>query len=118
MAWFAAHIMMLVRFKDGRQDVWPVHENVVLFRGTAEEARAKARRRGLADQGDAAGTYEWMGRPAELVFAGLRKVVACAPDDGDPGEGTEVSYSELLVRSRADLERLASGRPTEVHYEE
>ncbi|MGA2599283.1 MAG: hypothetical protein ABSH09_20100 [Bryobacteraceae bacterium] len=40
MAWYAAHVIMYMRFKDGNQDRYPVYENIYLFQTeSAEEAQ-------------------------------------------------------------------------------
>ena len=40
MAWYAAHVIKYMRFKDGTQDRYPVYENIYLFQTeSAEEAQ-------------------------------------------------------------------------------
>lgn len=119
MGWYAAHIIMSVRFKDGVQDRFPVWENVVLLEaGSDEEAMQKAERQGRLQEGDAGGTFEWQGRPATWLFAGVRKVIASADHGQQPGDGTEVSYSEMEVDSPEALAKLVRGEAVSVLYEE
>ena len=45
--WYAASIIMLVKFKDGNQDKYPVWENVILIKASSDdEAIKKAEKEG------------------------------------------------------------------------
>ena len=116
MPWYAAHAILYVRFKAGKQRRFPVWENVLLVRArTAREAWRKAQRRAREDQGDSGGTFRWAGRRAEWVFAGLRKVVAVsARSEGRLGDGDEITYNEYEVDDAAALERLVAGASVSV----
>jgi hypothetical protein len=110
MTWYAAHLILYVRFKTGRQRHYPVWENIVLIRATtAEQAMAKAERRGREDEGDCDGSFRWDGRPAEWVFAGVRKLMRCVDADEQPRDGTEVTYLELEVGSKEALQKFVDG---------
>jgi len=118
MAWYAASVIMFTRFKDGKQDSYPVYENIILIEAMDEnEAFEKSKCRGKADEGDFEGTYCYENRPAELVFFGVRKIIACEDSDRQPADGTEVSYSEFLVSSNDALEKLIIGDSVEITYE-
>ena len=121
MPWFAAHAIMYVRFKDGRQDPYPVWENVLLieaadFNGAESAARDLARQ----DEGDADGTFCWQDRPATWVFAGLRKTlrVAHRGSTSEPASGDEITYSEFSVPNEDALRRLAAGDTVVIEYVE
>ncbi len=75
--------------------------------------------------------FTWNERPAEWVFAGLRKLIECedagvsapgAPNryDADfrPGHGTEVTYSQIEVRTGQELIDLVAGEFVRVLYDE
>ena len=47
-------------------------------------------------------------------FAGVRKVVLCEDEDRRPTDGTEVSYTEMTLRSEAAIRRLVGGDPVAV----
>src|SRR4051812_46950139 len=97
MAWYAAHAVMVVRFKAGRQGSFPVWEHVLLIDARSPaSAWRKALRRAKQDAGDSSGTFRWGGRRAEWVFAGLRKVVAVAHQSpgGGLGDGDEITWCE------------------------
>jgi hypothetical protein len=65
MTWYAAHIVMAVKFKRGEQNRFPVWENIVLISAESEEeAFAKAEERGRCEEGDDGGTFTWGDRPA------------------------------------------------------
>jgi hypothetical protein len=82
--------------------------------GVEDEAFAKAEPRGRDEAGDAGGTFRWGGKPAEWFFAGVRKFMLCQDEDSRPGDGTEVSYLEMEVQSKAALGRLLNGQPVRV----
>ena len=110
MSWYAAHLILAVRFKDGVQDRHPVWENVVLISAESdEEAFRKAEERGRADEGDDDGSFRWGDRPATWVFIGVRKLTALAHPDARPRDGDEVTYTEMEVDSSDDVDRLAAG---------
>jgi hypothetical protein len=120
MTWYAAHLVFYVRFKRRRQTHFPVWENIVLIRArTLDEAFAKAEQRGRDDPCmDPDDSFRWGGRPAEWVFGGVRKLTTCVDKDQRPTDGTEVTYLELKVRSRADLEKLIAAEPVAVRLED
>jgi hypothetical protein len=109
--WYAAHVIMYVRFTDGQQDSYPVWENVFLVESANEEtARTRAQELGRGGEGDSNGSMKWAGRPGSWVFAGVRKLVKCDSDPEPPRHGTEVTYSEFSVDSLDTLRELAAGR--------
>ena len=119
MPWYAAHAIMYVRFTSGKQTRYPVWENVLLINArNAASARRKAERRAKQDEGDSGGTFRWANRPAEWVFAGLRKVVAVSHQSArpTPGDGDEITYSEYRVANRDSLAKLVSAKSVEVQY--
>jgi len=133
MTWYAAHLIQYVRFLDGIQDRYPCYDNVVLIEASSvANAVADAEEIGRTAYGADSGTgFTWDNRPAEWVFAGLRKLIECedagvsAPDAPDrydaafrPGHGTEVTYSEIEVQTRQELIDLVAGQPVHVLYDE
>jgi hypothetical protein len=119
MPWFAAHVIMSVRFKDGKQDTYPVWENVVLVEAaTDKEAWHKAERRARDDEGDSEGSFTWAGRPATWVFAGIRKLIMTDYLGAPPASGSEVTYSEFELATAEDLRKLVDGESVDVIYVE
>jgi uncharacterized protein DUF4288 len=119
MTWFAAHTVMDVRFKDGRQDSYPVWENVLLIEATdGDDAYANAVARAQTDEGDSQGSMTWDSRPAEWVLAGIRKVISVTHHATGLGSGDEITYSEFLIQHRADLDRFVNGEQISVCYVE
>jgi hypothetical protein len=105
--WFAAHIVMYVEFKTERQTTYPVWENIVLIHAAGEdEAFAKAESKGRESEGDDGGTFQWDNIPARWVFGGVRKLTLCEDPDERPGDGTEVTYLQMKVRSKNSLMKL------------
>src|SRR5687767_14795086 len=110
MNWFAAHLVMAVRLKNGRLKRVPIWENVVLIHAASEEdAFAKAEKRGRADEGDDDGSFTWRGEPALWEFAGVRKLTACEPFDRRPGDLDEISYHEFEAPSESVLQQYVRG---------
>jgi hypothetical protein len=99
MRWYAAHIVMAVQLKNGKQIRFPVWENILLVAAATEDAAfAKAEAHGRAEEGDDGGTFRWGGKPARWVFAGVRKLTECVSPEERPGDGTEITFNELGVR--------------------
>jgi hypothetical protein len=63
---------------------------------------------------------EWNGKTAKRFFGGVRRVVETQNMDGDargqPISGCEITYSEFVLKSRADLTKLLSGEEVSVQY--
>ena len=130
MSWYVAHAILYFEADPASTDPISVLENVYLIEAEDEEtARLKAEERGRAECGNAHGTLKYKGRPAELRYGGLRKLttpirraegMVRSPDIPNDSleDGTEVTYSRLVVSSRQDLEALVAGQPVSVSYEE
>jgi hypothetical protein len=114
--WYAAHLILYVQFKNGRQRKFPVWENIILIKAKSEEeAFAKAEQRGKEDEGDD-DTFKWEGKPARWVFAGVRKLTLCDDPERRPDDGTEVSYTEMEVDSEQAVAKLVGGQSVSVTY--
>jgi hypothetical protein len=114
MSWYAAHLILFFRLKRRPQKRFLVWENIVLIHAESEEeAFAKAEERGREDAG-ADDSLRVNDEPAELVFAGVRKLVLCQDEDRRPTDGTEVSYTEMEVRSEEAIHKLVAGEPVSV----
>lgn len=121
MAWFSAHVVLWVRFKDGVQPHVPVWETVFLVEAAGiEEAGQRAEDLGRREEGDCGGSLRWEGRPAAFVFVGVRKVTAISHvrPGGQLGDGDELAFSEYRVADEASLRRLAEGGSASVEYVE
>src|SRR5947209_17169270 len=115
MSWYAAHVVLYVKYKKGPQSKFPVWENVFLIEAaTDEEAFAKAEARAREDEGDCDGSFRWGGRPATWVFAGIRKLVSCDDPDERPGHGSEVTYTEMQLDSEEAVRKMAAGEAVTV----
>ena len=117
MPWYAAHIVMRIRYREGSEQPLYVQENIVLLEAsTPEDARERAVVRGRADgtQGDQSLTCD--GRSAFWEFAGVRLVTSCEDGDGRLASGTEVSYIEYRVEAETDLRRLLRGEDVRVEF--
>lgn len=118
---YAAHLILAVDTDGPADRPIPFYENVVLVQAdTDAEAMRQACRLGRAEAAADPGDFRWGGQPARWRFVGVRKLIECQPPAGRErlGYGSEVTYSQMAVRSEADLQRLAAGEPVEVTYHE
>ena len=116
MSWYAAHVLMYVRLKDRTQDHFPIWENIILLNANSEEdAFIKAEKRGHEDAGDDDASFRWAGEPAEWVFAGVRKLTSCEDSERRPNDGTEITFLEMQVSSKRDIEKLLEGEPVTIN---
>ncbi len=119
MTWYAASIIMFVKFKDGIQNKFPIWENVILIEASSsDEAFRKAEKRALDGEGDSDGTFRWEDRDAEWVFAGIRKLLECIDVENKPADGNEITFSHFEVESKEVLSQLVNGETVMIKYEE
>jgi len=103
MAWYAAHVIMYMRFKDGNRDRYPVYENIYLFQTeSAEEALKLAEQGGRQSEGDSSGSLKWEARPAFPAYAGVRKLIKAqsqgvAVSETSQLHGREITYSSFQL---------------------
>ena len=118
MSWYAAHIIMSIKFKDTEQEEYPTYENVILIEANSDdEALSKAEKRGKADE-IKSDDFTWNEHSAMLVFEGIRKLIDCEDPNTLPCDGTEITYSQMIVETQEELSKLACGDSTVVKYEE
>ena len=117
MAWFVAHTILAVKFKQGMQRTLTAWEHVLLVQAESDtEATAKAEYRARAHEGDEGGTFSWEGRPARLEYCGIRKIVRCP--DQELVDGSELTFSFFVVPDEQALRVLVDGDAVEARYEE
>lgn len=122
--WFAASVILYFKFKTGSQREFPVWENVYLIRARSPSA-ARRRAESLGRAEALVDGVEWNGKPASLVYGGIRKVVSCAANPATASastvseihDGTEATYSQYTVTSTA-LKALIAGEAATVRYDE
>lgn len=117
MSWYAASIVSYVKFKDGNQDEYPIWENVVLIKASSDEdAFEKAKCIGKESDGDA---FIWEDRPAVWQYAGIRKILSVDTNNEDAsiGDGLEITYSQMLLKNKTDLDKFVEGDEIELIYE-
>ncbi len=119
MKWYAAHLVMYVKFRKDLQSDYPIWENIVLLKAKNEDdAFQKASERGLSDEGDDDATFRWNSKPASWVFGGIRKLTLCEDSTARPNDGTEVTFLEMHASTKCDLERFISGEPVSMKFVE
>ena len=125
--WYAASVVMFFRLKSGRQKKFSAWENVYLIASNSpEEAMVRAEELGQGSASTSDEGVTWGGKPADIVFGGVRKLLTCAADPAS-GEmspvtklhdGVEATYSTFTVKSRAELDALIRGDAVSVLYDE
>ena len=120
--WYCVHAILYFEYKDGNQGDYVVWEHLYLIKAdNPQEAGDKGKIRAKQDEGDSSGGLTVNERPARLKYAGIRKIVDCQDLDMHtmlPTDGTELSYSELIVESPDEFEKLISGDPAAIIYNE
>jgi hypothetical protein len=115
--WYAAHVIMYFKRKQSSQRIYLVWENVFLIKAkTHEQAFKKSIAIGRSEE-DTSDDLRWNDKPAALLFGGVRKLVECQ-DGQKPGsrpvDGTELTYSQLIVKGKESLEKLIGGESAPV----
>jgi hypothetical protein len=119
MNWYAAHLVMWVKLKEERQSHFPCWENIVLIHARSDaEAFNKAEKKGQIEEGDCDGSFRWGGQPATWVFGGVRKLVRCDEPEERPGDGSEITYSEFVIDSKAALEQFVAGEKVTISIQD
>lgn len=126
MPWYAAHIIEYLRYLDNSQDEYFVNENVILIKSDdSEKAYIEAKKIGLKNETDTEIGPDH--RLARWTFSGVRKIVECQDNDAAglkqpeiflPHQGTEITYTSLLVNTKEDLEMLSKGGAVKVELED
>lgn len=121
MKWYAAHIIQYIKFRDGIQDSFRFYENVVLIEAdSSDEAWQKAEAHGKSEEYDDP-SFTCNNRPAQLVFAGVRKIISPAGSEdleNSPRHGTELTYSLICIDNKEDFEKYVANESVMVYYEE
>ena len=121
MTWFAVHA--LVAFRKSVPS-WPItiNENIFLVEAKdACQAASEGVRMAMVEVSAEDGlTID--GEPATRTLVGIRKVLNISNpepldlDQDAPVSGTEITYSEYLVRSEDDLRKLVKGEAVVLRY--
>lgn len=128
--WYTAHIVLRVRYKDGEPGLIAVMENIHLVYATDEAtAWSKAEKLGHAAAGDCNGSFRYSGRPAEWVFAGVRRLTSVVDNLNDAllnaGEtnqstiisefdGKELTWLDYSVASEEEFAKLLAMMPAQI----
>ena len=123
MSWYAASAIFVFRVRSGKQRRFPVWENVYLIEATSDVDALRKAEQLAKDQQVTDATLTLDGKPAELSYAGIRKVLTIEnpfpadPNADRPRDGTEVTYSEFTVSSEKEIKKLLRGERLSVVYE-
>lgn len=123
MSWFSATLINVVRLRSGKQDSYPIWEDVCLVEAADyDDAFRKADELGKSRESDDS-TLTLNNQPATIKFCGVRKVARVvnpidASEESPPQHGSEVAFSKYSVSTNHDLEKLVRGEIVTVVYEE
>jgi len=113
---------MSIKKKEGKQKNLPVYENFVLVEGDDSD-QALEKTIAIARNEASANGNMWLdGKPARMVFEGIRKLITISnPVDRDldsspPATGTELTYSQYLIKTKTQLKHLVSGKAVNIKY--
>lgn len=123
MTWYGASVVTVIKVQQGKQDTFPVFEDVFLVEAdNRESAFKKAEGYGLELE-NLDDNLEFKGIPAKRKFLGIRKLRSiCNPpaandlDNSPPENGTEITHSFFEIDNEADLKRFAEGKRVLVSY--
>jgi len=119
MPWYAAHAVLLVVFRDGHQDRFPVWENIYLMEAESVDAAfaaAESSARAFTDVRD--DTMTWEGRSAYWEFKGIRKLITCDVDKhGNLFSGAEATYCQMSFKDAGDLRKFLDDETVNITWE-
>ncbi len=118
MAWFAVHQIEYFKYRQGKQDVFPVYENIYLFEAeNSDEAREKAENFFKEVNFDDK-TLTLEDKPAKSINAGIRKIVEIThwDEEGILKSKDEITWNEFNVFDEKDIEKILKGEYVNVEY--
>ncbi|QBH96366.1 DUF4288 domain-containing protein [Limnobaculum zhutongyuii] len=125
MTWYVASTIMSVRKRKEKQKNIPVYENFLLIEGESEEYAIKKAQEIAEREANISSDGLFLDdKAAYMVFEGIRKLITISnpvsidSDSMPPINGTELTYSEYLVKNRTQMKNLVQGRPVKLRYVE
>ena len=112
---FCAHLIYIVKYSE--QQKFPMWENVHLIEAEdADIAEEIATKMGAENEEILSQDFICNGRPARMVFCGLRKLVPIWDDS--LVSGTELTHLELEIDDEALVQKLLERKPVKLIYDE
>jgi hypothetical protein len=122
MTWYVASVIMSIKKKSGKQKNIPIYENFILIEAS-DASHALEKVIDISKEEAAANCDLWLNeKPAKMVFEGIRKLINISnPVDMDadstpPVTGTELTYSQYLIKTKNQLKNLISGKAVNIKY--
>lgn len=121
MAWYAAHVIEYFKYREGKQDVFPVYENIYLIEAkNADIALEKAEK--IIEECNKYDdkTLRLNDRPAKAISAGIRRLidVSHSGEEGVLQNGDEVTYNEFNVFDEKDIQKMLDGEDVNIELNE
>ncbi len=114
--WYAAHILMLIKFQDGRQDIHPVWEQIhIIEADTSDNAYEEADRIGALHEESDSDAHTYGGRPVRWKYGGVRRLAECVEFfDTAPESGNEVAYLSYFLENESDLDKMLNNQSARI----
>ena len=126
MSWYAAHILVYLKYLEETQDLYDIQENIVLVEASDSQAAwTIADELGKKYESDMLTGPEK--KPARWTYGGIRVVIECQdvepetlnqPPDFKPKHATEVTYLPYTVKSVETLNKLIKGEAVDISLED
>jgi hypothetical protein len=122
MTWFVASAIMSIKKKNGKQKNIPVYENFILIEAS-NSSHALEKAINISKNEASANCDLWLDeKPARMVFEGIRKLINISNpmnmdlDSTPPTTGTELTYSQYLIKTKNQLKNLILGKTVNIKY--
>lgn len=124
MKWFSASVIMYAKVDNDEHESIPVWENIILIEAESfEDAHKIAQSKAILDASNPDQTLTYDDKPCKILYGGIRKIIECSNDDiedDNPSEtissGTELSYSQFIVKNTNDLNKLINNDDVYLYY--
>ena len=122
MTWYVASVIMSMRKKGRKRKKIPIYENFMLIEAENSDQALEKAVNIAKNEAAVNDDLRLNGKPAKMVFEGIRKLITISnPVDRDldsvpPTTGTELTYSEYLIKTKKQLNNLISGKPVKIKY--
>jgi len=121
MTWYVASAIMSIK-TNGKQKNIPIYENFILIEADSPNQALDKAIKISKDETALDDDLYLNGKPAKMVFEGIRKLIKISnPTDRDldstpPTTGTELTYSEYLIKTKNQLKNLVAGKSVNIKY--
>lgn len=123
MTWYVASVIMSIKKLSGKQKNIPVYENFILVESECEEQAINVVKEQARKEVEINSDGLLLDKqPTKMVFEGIRKLITISNptsmdlDLSPPCTGTELTYSEYVIRNKRQMKQLVKGKPVKLKY--